>query len=165
MKDSHLEFTNYGAYGVDVTTVTETTQYATITYVRDKTMPFYSDISALETRMNQVEEQIRHNRSDTSTWSETSGFLKGGIACVVAGILIMLFFGSTGTAAGGAMYLAILGGAGLFCMFYMFPKRERERKAELAELSSELTDELMPERERLEAELNELTERIMCQIN
>lgn len=62
VQDSHTEFRDKAFMNaIEVSTVTETTQYATITYERDKMIPLYDEVVELEKEYCAIEDTIRGN--------------------------------------------------------------------------------------------------------
>ena len=57
VKDSHLEF-QQNIWDVTVRSVTETTEYATITYTRDRSLPRLQELRALEEKYEGLEREM-----------------------------------------------------------------------------------------------------------
>lgn len=97
-KDSHNEFTDYGS-AIEVKTITETTQYATITYERDTRMPYYEEVKDLERRYWEASKEVTSLREDLLNLSskaidrENPFTINTVFLAVKYGVLLLIAYG------------------------------------------------------------------------
>ena len=134
VKDSHQEYFDWGS-SVEVKTVTETTQYATITYNRDKLIPHYDDIVRLE-KAYAVAEAGREESEHQMNRCNVRGKLSKGFLWILAGAFASIFFsfdafsGKYDTATVILGILMILGGIALIGLvgykIHTYPSRKQK---------------------------------------
>lgn len=163
-KDSHNEFTDWGDV-IEVKTVTETTQYATITYERDTRIPHYAEVVAVEeryraakSRVHSLEEQ-RYDLKGKAIDKDnliSAGTLIVAIKYVVL-FIIALCFVKLSQFAGGPAVVGIF----WFVLIIALGARNLIRnQKDFEKTKKELYSEAWPELRQVNQEADELYERV-----
>jgi len=92
VKDSHLEFQER-TWDVEIRSVTETTEYATITYTRDRALPRLAELRDMESKYEALENEYR---IQSNKWDENKVELRA-LILVLIGVLTTGTQGVLGT--------------------------------------------------------------------
>lgn len=86
VRDSHLEFKDVGD-AVQVSSVTTNIEYATVTYERDKLMPYYDEVVIAEKELDACEEELNNKRKHLSDIDTKLHWVYWIIAYLIGGFL------------------------------------------------------------------------------
>lgn len=140
--------TSFSRVGDTLYQEVEHTNYATITYTRDKTMPRYEEVTAIEKQLEQ-KEMWRAEANDVSL----HGHIKFRIIACISAVIAIVNFGAKGGILTGIIFALISAG-----MIYLGIRKKKQAQLEFNEkterwTSSPTIDELLQQAKALNNEI------------